>query len=145
MDKNRSEAQRTLVLLKPDAVRRRLAGEIISRLEHQKLRLTSMKMMDVDKNLGQRLYAPHIGKPFFDDLLEFITSGPIIAMVAAGENVIELVRTTMGATDPQDASPGTIRGDLAEEIGQNLIHGSDSEEAANREIGLFFHTQEAPK
>ena len=142
MAKSPSGIQRTLVLLKPDAVQRGLAGEIISRLEHRGLKFAAMKLVRVSQDLARRLYAPHTGKPFFEGLLEFITSGPIIAMVVEDENAVDVARTTMGATDPQDAAPGTIRGDLAQEIGQNLIHGSDSEETATYEIGLFFSPDE---
>ena len=142
MAKSPSGTQRTLVLLKPDAIQRGLAGEIISRLEHRGLKFAAMKLVRVGQDLARRLYAPHTGKPFFDGLLEFITSGPIIATVVEGDNAVDVVRATMGATDPQDAAPGTIRGDLAQEIGQNLIHGSDSEETATYEIGLFFSPSE---
>lgn len=130
--------QRTLVLLKPDAIQRGLVGEIISRLERRGLRFAAMKLMRVSEDLARRHYAAHVSKPFFPGLVRFITSSPIIAMVVEGENAVELVRATMGATNPQSAAPGTIRGDLAMNIGSNLIHGSDSPEAAEREIGLFF-------
>lgn len=130
--------QRTLVLLKPDAIQRGLVGEIISRLERRGLRFVAMKLMLVSEELARRHYAAHVSKPFFLGLVRFITSSPIIAMVVEGENAVELVRATMGATNPQSAAPGTIRGDLAMNIGSNLIHGSDSPEAAEREIGLFF-------
>ena len=134
--------QRTLVLLKPDAVQRGLVGEVISRLERRGLKLVGAKMMRVGDDLARRHYGEHEGKPFFDGLVEFITSGPIIAMVVEGEKVIELVRSAMGATDPKSAAPGTVRGDLAVSIGSNLIHGSDSEESAVREIALFFSEDE---
>ncbi len=130
--------QRTLVLLKPDAIQRGLVGEIISRLERRGLRFVAMKLMLVSEELARRHYAAHVSKPFFPGLVRFITSSPIIAMVVEGENAVELVRATMGATNPQSAAPGTIRGDLAMNIGSNLIHGSDSPDAAEREIGLFF-------
>ncbi|MCH8061035.1 MAG: nucleoside-diphosphate kinase [Chloroflexi bacterium] len=129
---------RTLVLLKPDAVQRGLAGEIISRLERRGLKLAAMKMLLVTEELAHRHYADHVGKPFFVGLVKFITSSPIVAMVIEGENAVDVVRNTMGVTSPSDASPGTIRGDLALTIGANLIHGSDSTESAKREIGLFF-------
>ena len=129
---------RTLVLLKPDAVQRGLCGEIIGRLERRGLKLVAMKLLHMDRDLAGRHYAPHVGKPFFDGLIEFITSGPLVALVAEGENAVEVVRSTIGATNPQEAAPGTIRGDLAVSIGLNLIHGSDSKEAAEAEIGLFF-------
>ena len=130
--------QQTLVLLKPDAVERKLVGEIISRLEKRGLKIAAMKMLWVDEALAKRHYAIHEGKSFFDELVEFITSGPIVAAVFEGKNVVTEVRSVMGATDPADAAPGTIRADLAEDIGHNLIHGSDSEETAEKEIQLFF-------
>ena len=129
---------RTLVLLKPDAVQRALAGEIISRLERRGLKLAAMKMLQVTEELAHRHYADHVGKPFFEGLVKFITSSPIVAMVIEGDNAVDVVRNTMGATSPSDAAPGTIRGDLALTIGANLIHGSDSKESAKREIDLFF-------
>jgi nucleoside-diphosphate kinase len=134
--------QRTLVLLKPDAVQRGKIGEIVSRLERRGLKFVAMKLMLVSDNLAHEHYAEHVGKPFFDGLVRFITSSPIIAMVVEGENTVELVRTTMGATNPQQAAPGTIRGDLALSIGENLIHGSDSSESAAREIALYFSEDE---
>lgn len=134
--------QRTLVLLKPDSVQRGLVGELTSRLERRGLKFVAMKLMWVSDELARRHYAEHVGKPFFDGLIRFITSSPIIAMVAEGENAIALVRDIMGATDPRDAAPGTIRGDLAVSVGTNLIHGSDSEASARREIGLFFSPSE---
>ena len=134
--------QRTLVLLKPDAVQRGNIGEILSRLERRGLKFVAMKLMLVSDNLAHQHYAEHVGKPFFDGLVRFITSSPIIAMVVEGENTVELVRTTMGATNPQQAAPGTIRGDLAMSIGENLIHGSDSPESAAREIALYFSEDE---
>ena len=134
--------QRTLVLLKPDAVQRGKIGEIVSRLERRGLKFVAIKLMLVSDNLAHEHYAEHVGKPFFDGLVRFITSSPIIAMVVEGENTVELVRTTMGATNPQQAAPGTIRGDLALSIGENLIHGSDSPESAAREIALYFSGDE---
>ena len=133
---------RTLVLLKPDAVQRGLAGEIISRLERRGLKLAAMKMLLVTEELAHRHYADHVGKPFFEGLVKFITSSPIVAMVVEGENAVDVVRNTMGVTSPSEAAPGTIRGDLALTIGANLIHGSDSAESAKREIGLFFSSDE---
>ena len=133
---------RTLVLLKPDAVQRGLAGEIINRLERRGLKLAAMKMLLVTEELAHRHYADHVGKPFFAGLVKFITSSPIVAMVIEGENAVDVVRNTMGVTSPSDAAPGTIRGDLALTIGANLIHGSDSAESAIREIGLFFSPDE---
>jgi len=134
--------QRTLVLLKPDALKRGLVGEIISRLEGRGLKIVAMKMIWVDNALAKRHYAVHEGKSFFEELVDFITSGPIIAAVFEGEDAVEVVRNTMGETDPAKSAPGTIRGDLAESIGRNLIHGSDSEETATREIDLFFSNVE---
>ena len=134
--------QRTLVLLKPDAVQRGLVGEIIGRLEHRGLQLAAAKLIRVDDALAHRHYAEHVGKPFFDGLVGFITSSPLMAMVVEGVDAVEVVRATIGATDPKDAGPGTIRGDLALSIGMNLIHGSDSEESAGREIDLFFSPKE---
>ena len=134
--------QRTLVLLKPDAIQRGLAGEIIGRIERRGLQLAAAKLIQIDEALANRHYAEHVGKPFFDGLVDFITSGPVMAMVVEGVNAVEAVRSTMGSTNPQDAAPGTIRADLALSIGMNLIHGSDSEESAVREIGLFFSSGE---
>ena len=133
---------RTLVLLKPDAVQRGLAGEIINRLERRGLKLAAMKMLHVTEELAHRHYGDHVGKPFFEGLVKFITSSPIVAMVVEGENVVEVVRNTMGVTSPSEAAPGTIRGDLALTIGANLIHGSDSPDSAKREIELFFSPEE---
>jgi nucleoside-diphosphate kinase len=134
--------QRTLVLVKPDAVQRGLAGQVITRLERRGLKLAAMKMMLVTEELARRHYSALREKPFFPRLVDFITSSPIVAMVVEGENAVELVRNTMGATDPAQAAPGTIRGDLATSIGQNLIHGSDSAESAQKEIDLFFDPSE---
>jgi len=134
--------QQTLVLLKPDAVERKLVGEIISRLEKRGLKIVAMKMIRVDDGLAKRHYAIHEGKPFFEELVEFITSGPIVAAVFEGEDAVTEVRSVMGATDPANAAPGTIRADLAQDIGHNLIHGSDSEETAEKEIKLFFSKAE---
>jgi nucleoside-diphosphate kinase len=130
--------QRTLVLLKPDAVQRGLVGEIVSRLERRGLKFVAMKLMKVSDELATRHYEAHVGKPFFEGLKRFITSSPLVAMVVEGENAVDLVRTTMGATNPKDSAPGTVRGDFALTIGMNLIHGSDSLESAEREINLFF-------
>lgn len=134
--------QRTLVLLKPDSVQRGLIGDVITRLERRGLKFAAMKLMKVSDELAQKHYAEHVGKPFFEGLVKFITSSPIVAMVVEGENAIELVRTTMGATNPKDAGPGTVRGDFGVTIGMNLVHGSDSEESAKREIDLFFSESE---
>jgi nucleoside-diphosphate kinase len=134
--------ERTLVLLKPDAVQRGLVGTIISRLEGKGLKIIAMKMMQVDEALARELYAVHQGKPFFQGLIDFITSSPVIAVVFEGQGTIEVVRRTMGETNPAQAAPGTIRGDFASDIGRNLIHGSDSAESAEREISLFFLPEE---
>ena len=134
--------QRTLVLVKPDAVQRGLTGELIMRLEQRGLKLVGMKMMRITEELARRHYSALREKPFFAGLVDFITSSPIVAMVVEGENAVELVRNTMGVTDPVQAAPGTIRGDLATSIGQNLIHGSDSAESAQKEIDLFFGPSE---
>ena len=129
---------RTLVLIKPDAVQRALAGEILSRFERRGLKIVALRLMRVDESLARRHYAEHEGKPFLESLVEFITSSPIIAAVLEAPNAVEVVRRAMGATDPQKADPGTIRGDLGLYIQSNLIHGSDSPESAQREIALFF-------
>ncbi len=134
--------EKTLVLLKPDAVQRGLVGELTSRLEAKGLRLAAMKLISVDRELADRHYGEHVGKPFFDGLVDFITSSPVVAIVAEGENAVEAVRRLMGATNPLEAAPGTIRGDLAMSIGMNLVHGSDSLESAAREIDLFFTPEE---
>ena len=131
-------AQRTLVLVKPDGVKKGLIGEIISRLEKKGLKIAAMRMLQMDKALARRHYAVHDGKPFFAGLVDFITSGPIVAVVVEGEKSVEVVRKLMGETDPVKAAPGTIRGDYGLDIGENLIHGSDSEENAQKEIALFF-------
>jgi len=142
MKQNNLEVERSLVLIKPDAVQRGLTGEIIARLERKGLKIVAMKMLHVDKALAQRHYAIHKGKAFFDDLVDFITCSPIIAIVFQGEGSVEAIRQTMGETDPAKAKPGTIRGDLALDIGHNLVHGSDSEENASQEIDLFFSKEE---
>jgi len=129
---------RTLVLIKPDALQRGLAGEVISRLERRGLKIVALRLLRMDDAFARRHYAEHEGKPFLEGLVRFITSGPLIAAVFEGPNAVELVRRTMGATDPQKAEPGTIRGDLSVYIQNNLIHGSDSPESAKREIALFF-------
>jgi nucleoside-diphosphate kinase len=134
--------ERSLVLIKPDAIQRGLAGVIICRLERRGLKLVAMKMLQMDKTLAQRHYAIHQGKAFFNDLVEFITSSPIIAAVFEGEKAIEAIRQTMGATDPAKASPGSIRGNFGLDIQQNLVHGSDSAETAKQEISLFFSPEE---
>jgi nucleoside-diphosphate kinase len=134
--------ERTLVLIKPDAVGRGLAGEIVNRLEQRGLTMRAAKLVLVDRELAQRHYEEHTEKPFFGELVEFITSAPTLALVLEGESAISIVRTTMGATNPADAAPGTIRGDLALAMPDNLVHGSDSPESAEREIGLWFSDDE---
>lgn len=134
--------ERTLILVKPDGVQRCLAGEIISRLEKRGLKIAGLKMLQMDRALAERHYAVHKEKPFFNDLVSFITSGPIIAAVLEGEKAIESTRQTMGATDPKKAAPGTIRSDLGINMEHNLIHGSDSPENAEKEIGIFFRPGE---
>ncbi len=130
--------QRTLVIIKPDGVQRGLAGAIISRFERRGLRIGALKLMQMSLELAQQLYAVHRGKPFYEPLLQYITSGPVVVMVLEGRDVIEIVRRTMGATNPTQAAPGTIRADFALETGRNLVHGSDSLETAAYEIPLFF-------
>jgi nucleoside-diphosphate kinase len=130
--------ERTLVLVKPDAMQRKLAGEIVARLERRGLELLAAKLMTVDRSLAEEHYAEHAEKPFFGELVAFITSGPTLALVVEGEGAIKTVRTTMGATNPADAAPGTIRGDFALSMPDNLVHGSDSPESAEREIALWF-------
>jgi nucleoside-diphosphate kinase len=134
--------ERSLVLIKPDAIQRALAGQIISRLERKGLKIVAMKMLHMDKELARRHYAIHEGKPFFDDLVGFITSSPLIAIVFQGENAVQIIRQMMGETDPAKASSGTIRGDFGIDIGHNLVHGSDSLENASKEIDLFFSADE---
>jgi nucleoside-diphosphate kinase len=134
--------QRTLVLVKPDGVQRALVGVIIGRLERRGLKLVGLKMMRITKELAARHYAEHQDKPFYDGLIAFITSGPVVAMIWEGREAVSVVRGLMGATDPPKATPGTIRGDLALDLGMNLIHGSDSPERAETEIALFFNKGE---
>jgi nucleoside-diphosphate kinase len=131
-------AEQTLVLIKPDAMQRRLAGEILGRFEGRGLTVRAAKLVQVDRVLAEQHYAEHVEKPFFGELVDFITSSPTLALVLEGEGAIKVVRTTMGATNPVDAAPGTIRGDLALAMPDNLVHGSDSSESAEREIGLWF-------
>jgi nucleoside-diphosphate kinase len=131
-------AEQTLVLIKPDAVGRKLAGEILARFERRGLEIRAARLLTVDRALAEEHYAEHREKPFFGELVEFITSAPTLALVLAGESAIPVVRTTMGATNPVDAAPGTIRGDLALAMPDNLVHGSDSADSAKREISLWF-------
>ena len=134
--------ERSLVLVKPDAVQRALTGQIISRLEKKGLKIVAMKMLHMDKSLAQRHYAIHKGKAFFDDLVSFITSSPIIAIVFQGDNAVQIIRQLIGETDPAKAPGGTIRGDFGIDVGHNLVHGSDSPENASKEIDLFFSREE---
>jgi nucleoside-diphosphate kinase len=134
--------ERTLVLIKPDAIARGLAGEILARLERRGLTLRAGKLVRVDRDLAERHYAEHSEKPFFGELVQFITSAPTLALVVEGPSAISVVRTTMGGTNPTDAAPGTIRGDLALAMPDNLVHGSDSALSAEREIDLWFADDE---
>lgn len=130
--------ERTLVLVKPDGVQRGLVGEIISRLERRGLHLVGLRLLTIDRALAERHYAEHVGKPFYPGLVAFITSSPVAAMVWEGPGAVAMVRGMMGATNPANAAPGTIRGDLAVDFGMNVIHGSDSVERAAQEVELFF-------
>jgi len=134
--------ERTLILIKPDAVRRRLAGEILARVEARGFEVAGGKLITVSRDLAERHYAEHAEKPFFGELVEFITSGPTWALVVVGEGAIATMRKTIGATDPANAEPGTIRGDLAMSMPDNLVHGSDSPESAEREVALWFAADE---
>ena len=130
--------ERTLILVKPDAFARNLNGEILARCERKGLRLAALKHMTMTRELADQHYAEHEGKPFFGELVEFITSGPLVAMVLEGDHAIEAARQVIGATNPLQANTGSIRGDYALEVGQNMVHGSDAPESAAREVGLFF-------
>lgn len=134
--------ERTLILVKPDGVQRGLVGEIVGRFERRGLKLAGMKFMQMSEELAGRHYAVHQGRPFYNSLVEYITSGPIVAMVWEGNNAVAAGRATIGATKPVEAAPGTIRGDLAMEIGRNLVHGSDSPENGAKEASLFFAEDE---
>ncbi len=134
--------QKTLLLVKPDGVQRGLVGQIVSRIEQKGLKLVGLKLMRVNQELANQHYGEHVGKPFFNDLVDFITSSPIVAMAVEGDNVVQVMRVIMGTTNPQEASPGTIRGDFGMTIGMNLIHGSESAESAERELSLFFNSEE---
>jgi nucleoside-diphosphate kinase len=129
---------RTLILVKPDAFARGLTGEIIARFERKGLRIVALKHMQVTDDLARRHYAEHEGKPFFGELVDFITSAPLVAMVLEGHEAVVAARQVIGATNPLEASPGSIRGDFALEVGKNMVHGSDSNDSAQREVGLFF-------
>ena len=130
--------ERTLILVKPDAFLRSLTGEIIARFERKGLRLVALKQMTMTRDLAERHYAEHQGKPFYGELVSFITSGPLVAMVLEGERTVEAARQVIGATDPMEATTGSIRGDYAISVGQNMVHGSDSPQSAAREVELFF-------
>ncbi|HEY3959966.1 MAG TPA: nucleoside-diphosphate kinase [Solirubrobacteraceae bacterium] len=130
--------ERTLILVKPDAFARGLSGEIIARFERKGLQIVALRHMTVDRELAERHYAEHAERPFFGELVDFITSGPIVAMVLEGSNAVKAARQTIGATDPLEAATGSIRGDFATEMGANMVHGSDSPESAAREAALFF-------
>lgn len=134
--------ERTFVMLKPDTLQRNLAGEIISRFEKKGLKLVAAKLMRINREIARQHYREHEGKPFYHDLVDFVTSGPVLAMVWEGQNAIQVVRKMMGSTNPQEALPGTIRGDYGLFTGNNLVHGSDSPESATREISLFFAEEE---
>ena len=130
--------ERTLILVKPDAFSRNLTGEIIARFERKGLRLVALQQMTMTRDLAERHYAEHEGKSFYDELVSFISSGPLVAMVLEGEEAVVAARQVIGATNPLEASPGSIRGDYAIEVGQNMVHGSDSQTSAAREVDLFF-------
>ncbi|MBM3939587.1 MAG: nucleoside-diphosphate kinase [SAR202 cluster bacterium] len=134
--------ERTLILLKPDALQRGLCGRIIARLEDRGLKLAGMKLMRMDMAVARKHYEAHVNRSFFVGLAEFMTSRPIVAIAVEGKNAVDVVRGTMGATDPQKAAPGTVRGDFGIDIARNLIHGSDSPEAAERELAIFFKPEE---
>lgn len=132
----------TLILIKPDGVQRGLIGEIINRLERKGLKIVGMKLMQASDKTANEHYAEHVGKPFFGSLVDFITSSPLVALAVEGDNAVDVSRNLMGSTNPQEASPGTIRGDFGMTIGMNLIHGSDSTDSAKRELGIFFDESE---
>ncbi|MBF0774522.1 nucleoside-diphosphate kinase [Mammaliicoccus sciuri] len=134
--------ERTFLMIKPDAVQRNLIGEVVSRLERKGLKLVAAKLFQANEELAKEHYAEHVEKPFFNDLVSFITSGPVFAMVVEGKNIVEVTRTLVGETNPTKAAPGTIRGDYGIDLGRNIIHGSDSNESAEREIGLWFDQSE---
>ena len=129
---------KTFFMIKPDGVQRNLVGEIISRVEAKGFSITKIKMMTISKDLAEKNYEEHKDKPFFSDLVSFIISGPVVAMQVEGENVVVQIRNLMGATNPSESTPGSIRGDLATELDKNVVHGSDSDESAERELSLFF-------
>ncbi|MEZ4553776.1 MAG: nucleoside-diphosphate kinase [Dehalococcoidia bacterium] len=133
--------ERTLILVKPDAMQRGLAGQILARFERRGLRMVGLRLLKVDRNMAKRHYAEHVGKPFFDGLVNYITSAPIVAAVFEGTNAVAAARQLMGSTRPTEAAPGTIRADFGLEVGRNLVHGSDSVASAKREIDIFFEGQ----
>jgi len=137
--------EKTFVMVKPDGVQRGLVGKIVQRFEERGLKICAMKMMKISKELAERHYGEHKGKGFYEPLLSYITSGPVVCMVVEGENAVASVRTMMGKTNPQDAAPGTIRADFSQVTGRNIVHGSDSSESAKREINLFFNDYEIQK
>src|SRR3954464_5757142 len=130
--------ERTLILVKPDAFARGLTGEIVARFERKGLQIVAMRHMQVTEDLAKQHYAEHDGKPFFGELVDFITSGPIVAMVLEGDEAVKAARQVIGATNPLEATTGSIRGDFATQVGQNMVHGSDSDESSTREIGIWF-------
>lgn len=132
------DSQRTFIMVKPDGVRRRLVGEVISRIEAKGYTIREMKLFTINETLAKKHYAEHVERPFFGELVSFITSGPVVAMVVEGPEAVAGMRQLMGATNPLEATPGSIRGDLATVIGENIVHGSDSPESAEREVNLFF-------
>lgn len=134
--------ERTFIMVKPDGVQRGLIGEIVNRFEQKGFKLVGAKLMQISTSLAEKHYEEHKERPFFGELVEFITSGPVFAMVWEGEDVIKISRNMIGATNPQEATPGSIRGDFAVTVGKNIIHGSDSNESAEREINLFFNQDE---
>jgi len=134
--------ERTFVMVKPDGVQRGLIGEVISRLERKGLKIVAMKMLWIQEELAREHYMEHAEKPFFQALVDYITSGPVVAMVVEGKEAVKVVRTLIGATNPIEASPGTVRGDFGMDIGRNVVHASDSLESAEREISLFFNADE---
>jgi len=134
--------QRTFVMVKPDGVMRGLVGEIVARIERKGLRIVAMKMMRIPRSLAERHYVEHLGKKFYEPLLKYITSGPVVAMVVEGEEAVATIRFIVGKTNPMEASPGTIRFDYGMQVGRNIIHASDKPETAEREIGLFFTKEE---
>ncbi len=130
--------ERTFVMIKPDGVKKGLVGEIVSRFEKRGLEIEKLVKKELSREEAEKLYSIHQGKPFFNDLVEYVTSGPVVIMVVSGNSAISIVRKMLGATNPAEAEPGTIRGDFATDISENIIHGSDSEETAIREISIFF-------